>query len=67
MKCPLCNTEMIISASGYVVNQGQVSVKQTFSCRNKNCGNYGKAVKSIYIPLSVREDNEAPTEVEESE
>lgn len=67
MKCPLCNTEMVIASSKYVVNEGHLSIRQKFTCRNKNCANFGKTVKTIYTPLDVTTDSEAPTEVEESE
>jgi len=67
MKCPLCNTEMVIRSSKYVQNEGHLSVRQIYSCRNKNCSNFGKDVKTVYVPLDVTEDSAAPTEVEESE
>ena len=53
MKCPLCNTEMRIKSSGYVVNDGKLFAKQVLTCRNKNCANFGKDVKNIYNPLDV--------------
>ena len=59
MICPLCNTEMRIKATDYVMNDGKLFIKQTFTCRNKTCSNHGKDVKSIYTPLVVSQDNEA--------
>ena len=59
MVCPLCNTEMRIKATDYVMNDGKLFIKQTFTCRNKTCPNHGKDVKSIYTPLVVSQDNDA--------
>ena len=59
MKCPLCNTEMRIKATDYVMNGGKLYTKQTLTCRKKDCPNFGKDVKAIYIPMVVSQDNEA--------
>ncbi|WP_034452447.1 hypothetical protein [Butyrivibrio sp. AE2032] len=59
MKCPLCNTEMRITATDYVVNNGNLFTRQILTCRNKNCQNFGKEVKTIYTPMVVSEDNNA--------
>ena len=59
MKCPLCNTEMRIKSSGYVVNDGKLFTKQVLTCRKKDCPNYEKDVKIIYSPLEVTEDENA--------
>lgn len=67
MKCPLCNTEMRITASSYVMNEGTLSMKQEFICRNKTCGNYNKIVRTQYIPLHYTDDSEAPVENTEEE
>lgn len=65
MICPLCNTEMRIIASDYVVNDGKFFVKQTFTCRKKDCENHGKEVKTAYIPLgNVVEDSDAEVQDE---
>ena len=65
MKCPLCNTEMRILATSYVTNNGEIFTKQDFTCRKKDCPNYGKLVKSVYAPLgNVVEDTEAVVEDE---
>lgn len=61
MKCPKCNTEMRIKASGYVTNGGKVFMKQVLTCRKKDCPNYDKDVKTIYNALETKEDSEAPT------
>lgn len=66
MKCPLCNIECVISEGKLVVNNGVVSMRHKFMCRNKNCSNFNKVVATVYDPLTVTEDNEAPSEVEES-
>ncbi len=67
MKCPLCKTEMRIKASSYVMNEGTLSMKQEFVCRNKNCANFGKVVKTQYNPLHYTQDSEAPVEDTEEE
>lgn len=59
MKCPLCNTEMRIKSSGYVLNDGKLFKKQVLTCRKKDCANFGKDVKIIYNPLDVSEDANA--------
>ncbi len=59
MKCPLCNTEMRIKNSDYVLNEGKLFNKMVLTCRKKDCPNFGKDVKTIYSPLDVREDPEA--------
>lgn len=42
MKCPSCNTEMIIVKSGYVIADGKLYRETTRKCRNKNCPQYRK-------------------------
>lgn len=65
MKCPLCNTEMRIKSTSYVSNAGQIYAKQILTCRNKNCKNFGKDVKTQYIPLgNLVEDSNAEVENE---
>ena len=59
MKCPLCNTEMRIKVSDYVLNNGKLYNKMVLTCRKKDCPNYGKDVKTIYNALDVSEDPEA--------
>ena len=59
MICPLCNTEMRILYTDYVMNDGKLFTKQMFTCRNKTCPNHGKEVKAIYTPLTVTQDNDA--------
>ena len=59
MQCPLCNTEMRIRTSDYVMNDGKLFARQIFTCRNKNCANFDKDVKTVYEPLTVSEDTEA--------
>ena len=65
MKCPLCNVEMRIVKSGYVTNGNKLFTRQTFSCRNKECPNYGKDVKTVYNALKVTEDDNAEVPSEE--
>ena len=67
MKCPLCNTEMRIMATDYVTNNGQLFTRQTFTCRNKKCKNFGKEVKKVFVPLNVSEDSDAESDNEVEE
>ena len=65
MKCPLCNTEMRIKSTDYVTNEGRIYARQILTCRNRNCNNFGKDVKTLYSPLGeVTEDSNV--EVEEA-
>lgn len=59
MLCPLCKTEMRIKTSDYVLNDGKLFARQIFTCRKKDCPNFGKDVKIVYAPLNVSEDTEA--------
>jgi len=59
LKCPLCNTEMRIKYSDYVLNEGKLFNKMVLTCRKKDCPNFGKEVKTIYNPLDVVNDPEA--------
>lgn len=59
MQCPLCNTEMRIMATDYVMNNGNLFTRQILTCRNKNCNNFGKEVKTIYLPMQITEDPNA--------
>lgn len=60
MQCPLCKTEMRIQSSGYVVKDGKLFDKMILVCRNKKCANFEKTVETIYEPLEVTEDPDAP-------
>ena len=64
MKCPLCKTEMRIKSSSYVQNEGKLFKKMIFTCRNKDCKNFGKEVKSTYLPLEVSTDTQAEESAE---
>lgn len=59
MLCPKCSVEMRIKSSDYVTNNGALFFRQTFTCRKKDCPNYGEDVKSIYMPLNVLNDSDA--------
>ena len=65
MICPLCNTEMRIRSSDYVLNDGKLFAKQIFTCRKKDCPNFDKDVKTVYVPLQVSEDTEAKSTEEQ--
>ena len=56
---------MRIVKSGYVTNGNKLFNRQTFSCRNKECPNYGKDVKTVYNALKVTEDDNAEVPSEE--
>lgn len=56
MKCPKCNTEMIIGVTGYVLKDGVFCKKMPYICRNKDCTNYNKVVKTEYLHLDVTEE-----------
>lgn len=64
MKCPLCNTEMRIKSSAYVQNEGKLFKRMIFTCRNKECGNFNKDVKTEYIPLEMSIDTQAEESAE---
>lgn len=62
MLCPKCSVEMRIKSSDYVTNNGALYFRQTFTCRKKDCPNFGLDVKSIYMPLNVVNDNDAASD-----
>lgn len=60
MKCPKCNIEMAITASRNVVVDDNTADKETklyiehdLSCRNRNCDNHGKVVKTTRNQLQI--------------
>ena len=57
MLCPVCKVEMRIKSSGHVLKkEGEIErlyMKQDLACRNPNCTNHEKVVKTIYNELSV--------------
>lgn len=57
MKCPLCDTEMVISSSGYVTREGKFYRKISLACRNRKCSNYKKTVKEELTELTVTEES----------
>lgn len=59
MKCPLCKTEMRIKSNDYVLNEGKLFSKMVYTCRKKDCPNFGMEVATEYIPLNVSEDPDA--------
>lgn len=62
MLCPKCSVEMRIKSSDYVTNNGALFFRQTFTCRKRDCPNFGVDVKSIYMPLNVVNDNDAESD-----
>lgn len=56
MKCPLCDTEANISSATNVFKNNKLFRKYEYSCRNKNCANYGKVIGE--------EENEVPVIIE---
>ena len=55
MKCPKCEIEMRISKSQNVLKSGKLLRRLTFMCRNKECENYNKEVKTEEVELSYVE------------
>ena len=60
MKCPLCKTDMHITASRNVVEHDDTPLEETklyrlqeLKCRNKNCDNYDKVVETVKIELPI--------------
>ena len=60
MMCPLCGTEMGITAAYQRVEgdespdtETKVFTVQEMSCRNKQCSNYGKVVETVRHQLEL--------------
>lgn len=49
MKCPRCKTEMSIRER----KEEDGQLKMVFTCRSKQCSNFGKAVNTIYLPVDA--------------
>lgn len=47
MLCPVCKTELRVSATKYVVRDEKLFVVQELTCRNPKCDNNGKVVDTI--------------------
>ena len=58
MLCPLCSIEARISKSAYVIRDNKLYIRFEYSCRNKECSNYGKVIGE--------EESEVEAIVEES-
>lgn len=68
MKCPKCNIEAAISKTRRVVEgdnspdeETKLYIEQRFSCRNRQCPDFGREIGRIRNPLSLEKD-----EVEEA-
>ena len=60
MKCPLCQVEMRISKSRYILEDDdtpdrptKLYVVQNLSCVNKACENYDKDVETIKTEIPI--------------
>ena len=55
MKCPICNTEAVITDSRNVfsLSEGKLYREAEFSCRNKKCANFGKSVGKTRTEVPV--------------
>lgn len=59
MKCPLCNVEMRIDKTAFVIKEdGSYAQKMYLKCRNRECPNYDRIVTSVYDPIVVTPDDE---------
>ena len=56
MKCPKCEVEMRISKSQNVLKDNKLFRRLTFMCRNKECENYNKEVKTEELELDFVEE-----------
>jgi len=63
MKCPRCNIEARISRSRYVTEnddnpdkQTKLFLEQSFTCRNPQCTDYGKVIRTVRNPLRLEKD-----------
>lgn len=60
MKCPLCQVEMRISKSRYVIEnddtpdeETKLFIEQDMTCINKTCANYEKVVDTDKVRIPV--------------
>ncbi len=60
MKCPVCNTEMVIAKTGFVISGGKLFREMRMACRNKKCGRYQKETDPVRneVPATVEETTE---------
>ena len=58
MQCPKCGVEMRISNFRYV---GSDRLEQDFTCRSKQCSNYGVVVDTIVNDIDIMPVEEIPT------
>ena len=59
MKCPVCNVEMRIDKTAFVIKEdGTYAQKMYLKCRNRECTNYDRIVDAVYSPIEVVQDDE---------
>ena len=65
MLCPKCNIEAAIRDTRYVAEnddtpekETKLFIKQSVYCRNPNCADYGKIVRTIKHQISLEKDEE---------
>lgn len=63
MKCPKCNTEAKIVKTQYVAENDdspdiptKLYIEQLFACRNPQCVDFEKVIKTVRNPLSLEKD-----------
>ena len=63
MKCPKCNIEAAISGTRYVATgdnspdeETKLFIEQRFSCRNRQCANFGKEIGLKKNQLGLEKD-----------
>ena len=54
--CPKCDTALRITASKYIMRQGEVYFVQEFTCRNPQCENNGQVVDKIEHHIEVEKE-----------
>jgi len=58
VKCPLCNVEMRIDKTAFVIKEdGTYAQKIYLKCRSRECANYNKIVATKYDPIQVSPDD----------
>lgn len=56
MKCPLCQVEMRITKSRYVVEDEEevrLFIEQDMTCVNKDCSNYNTVVETTKTEIPI--------------
>ena len=54
--CPKCDTALRITASKYIMREGEVYFVQELTCRNPQCENNGQVVDKIEHHIEVEKE-----------